>query len=97
MAHKSKINLEQFNDIEMISSNEENAVYRVQVSQDSIKNLTLEEKQKLKKNFSDTTVLFFDIDDLNKLKEIEQTLMLNYNEEKQKRGFFHFLYNFLEI
>lgn len=97
MAQKNKINLEKFNDIEMISSNDENAVYRVLVTPNSLKKLTLEEKQRLRRSITDTTVQFFDIDDLNRLKKIEHNLHSDFKDEKQKKSLFSFLYNFLEI
>ncbi len=97
MAQKNKINLEKFNDIEMISSNDENAVYRVLVSPNSLKNLTLEEKQKLRRSIINTTVQFFDVEDLNRLKKIEDNIHSNFKDERQKKSLFSFLYNFLEI
>ncbi|KAF2338027.1 hypothetical protein [Flavobacterium ginsenosidimutans] len=96
MAQK-KINLEKFNAIEMISSNEENAIYRVLVSPNSLKNMTAEEKQKLKRNITDTTVQFFDVNDLNRLKKIEEDITCEYKDNKKKKNLFEFLYNFLEI
>jgi hypothetical protein len=97
MAQKIKINLERFNDIEMISSNEDNATYRVALSQDSLKNLSLEEKQKIRKKISDAVVQYFDVDDLNNLKRIEQELHDDYKQENHKKSWFNYFYRLLDI
>jgi len=90
MAKNNKLSLDKFNDIEFVSSNDENAVYRIVVSS---KNLTLQERHKIQRNVNDTSVHFFDVEDLNNLKIIEAKLheeaQLN-NKEKNKKSLFDF-------
>lgn len=91
MSKNNKLSLDKFNDIEFISSDDENAVYRIVVSS---KDLSLKERHKIQRNINNTSVHFFDINDLNNLKQIEAKLhqeAQESNNEKNKRSLFDFL------
>ncbi|QOG02293.1 hypothetical protein [Flavobacterium sp. MDT1-60] len=83
MAKNNKLSLDKFKNIEFISSNDENAVYRIAISS---KDLTLQERHKIQRNINDTVVHFFDVDDLNNLKQIEAKLHQEAQENNKERN-----------
>lgn len=100
MGKKIKTNLGKYNDIEFISANEEIAIYRVAIPS---KNMSIQERHKILKDVRNTTVHFFNIDDINNLNVIqaklheEAKLHEDGKVDKSKKSLFNIVYEFLEI
>jgi hypothetical protein len=91
---KLKDKIDNLNDLELISSNNENAVYRIAIPK---KDFTLKEKQKILKNAHTATIHYFNLEDFQRLKAIEAEIIQKLDVQSTKKSFSDYFYKFLEI